>query len=238
MRIRGRALVLLFSTALILVTFVGPLSVGETARHFDAQAKLHDSAIPASDSVLNVTQLWEEIWNSVSSLDIENYTRTISENYPSRTWSVYSLTPSTNLENAWYWANQTLQEVTSGALTFRQITDHQSLIATQYSADPEPKAAVIITGVIDSDETPSANDAGASVAVVLEMANVLSNYNLGFDIHYVLINRGHGNDEYDQGSRYFAEWLEENEIVPLTTLAFERLYVFCFIGLNTSLARG
>jgi len=220
---RVRALVLLFSTVLLLVTLIGPLSVGETVRHFDAQAILHDSAIPASDSVLNVTQLWEEIWNSVSSLDIENYTRTISDNYPSRTWSVYSLTPSINLENAWHWANQTLQEVTGGALTFRQITDYQSLIATQYSADPEPKAAVIITGVIDSDETPSANDAGASVAVVLEMANILGNYNLGFDVHYVLINRGHENYEYDQGSRYFAEWLEENEIVTLTTLAFERL---------------
>ena len=221
--IRVRALVLLFSTVLLLVAFIGPLSVGETARHFDAQAILHNSAIPASDSVLNVTQLWEEIWNSVSSSDIENYTRTISENYPSRTWNGYTLTPSTNLENAWDWANQTLQEVTSGALTFGQITDHQSLIATQYGVDPEPKAAVIITGVIDSDETPGANDAGASVAVVLEMANVLTNYSLGFDVHYVLINRGHGNDEYDQGSRYFAEWLEENEIVTLTTLAFERL---------------
>ena len=223
MHLRDRALVLLVSTVLLLVTFVSPLSVGETARHFDAQVKLHDSAIPASNSVLNVTQLWEEIWNSVSSLDIENYTRTISENYPSRTWSVYSLTPSTNLENAWHWANQTLQEITSETLTFRQITDHQSLIATQYSANPEPKAAVIITGIIDSDETPGANDAGASVAVVLEMANVLSDYSLGFDIHYVLINRGYGNDEYDQGSRYFVEWLEENEIVTLTTLAFERL---------------
>jgi len=223
MHIRVRALVLLFSTALLLVTFIGPLSVGKTVRNFDAQTILHDSDIPASDSSLNVTQLWEEIWNSVSSSDIENYTRTISVNYPNRTWSVYSLTPSTNLENAWHWANQTLQEVTSGALTFRQITDHRSLIATQYSADPKPKAAVVITGVIDSDETPSANDAGVSVAVVLEMANVLSNYNLGFDVHYVLINRGHENDEYDQGSRYFVEWLEENEIVILTTLAFERL---------------
>jgi hypothetical protein len=223
MHIRVRVLVLLVSTVLLLVTFIGPLSVGETVRQFDSQAVLHDSAIPASDSVLNVTQLWEEVNSSVSSLNIENYTRTISENYPSRTWSVYNLTPSTNLENAWYWANQTLQEVTSGALTFRQITDHQSLIATQYSSDPEPKAAVIITGVIDGDETPSANDAGASVAVVLEIANVLSNYSLGFDIHYVLINRGYANEEYDQGSRYFAEWLEENGIVTLTTLAFERL---------------
>ncbi|MHA1587678.1 MAG: M28 family peptidase [Candidatus Thorarchaeota archaeon] len=223
MHIRVRVLFLLVSSVLLLVTFIAPPYVGETVRNLDAQAILHDSAIPASDNMLNVTHLWEEIWSSVSSLDIENYTRTISQNYPNRTWSIYSLTPSTNLENAWHWANQTLQEVTSGALTFRQITDHQSLIATQYSVDPEPKAAVIITGIIDSDESPGANDAGASVAVVLEMADVLSSYSLGFDIHYVLINRGYENDEYDQGSRYFVEWLEENEIVPLTTLAFERL---------------
>ncbi|MGY5861610.1 MAG: hypothetical protein RTU09_04485 [Candidatus Thorarchaeota archaeon] len=223
MHTRARALVVLFSTALLLATFVGPLSAGETVRNLDAQAILHDSAIPASDNVLNVTQLWEEIWSSVSSLDIENYTRTISQNYPSRTWNGYSLTPSANLENAWDWANQTLQEITSGTLTFRQITDYQSLIATQYSAEPAPKPAVIITGVIDSNETPGANDVGASVAVVLEMANVLSNYSLGFDVHYVLINRGYVIDEYDQGSRYFVEWLEENEIVTLTTLAFERL---------------
>jgi len=223
LHIRGKALVLLFSTVLLLGTFIGPLSGGETVHNPDAQTILHDSATPAADGALNVTQLWEEIWSSVSSSDIENYTRTISESYPSRSWSVYSLTPSINLENAWLWANQTLQEITSGALTFRQITDHRSLIATQYSVDPEPKASVIITGVIDSDETPSANDAGVSVAVVLEMANVLSNYNLGFDVHYVLINRGHGNEEFDQGGRYFAEWIEDNGIVTLTTLAFERL---------------
>ena len=227
MHIHVRVLVLLISTVLLLVTFIGPLSAGETARHFDTQVVLNDSAIPASEGVLNVTHLWQEIWDSVSSSDIENYTRTISENYPSRSWSAYSLTPNPNLENAWHWANQTLQEVTSGALMFKQITDYQSLIATQYSADSEPKAAVIITGIIDSDETPSANDAGASVAVVLEMANVLSSYSLGFDVHYVLINRGYGIDdeynEYDQGSRYFVEWLEESEIVTLTTLAFERL---------------
>ncbi|NOR39292.1 MAG: hypothetical protein GQ580_06875, partial [Candidatus Thorarchaeota archaeon] len=187
---RGR-LFTIFTLALFMLLWTagptkGPSPVMPQDISLGNYAILHDSAIPASDSSLNVTQLWEEVNSSVSSLNIENYTRTISENYPSRTWSVYNLTPSTHLENAWHWANQTLQEVTSGALTFRQITDHQSLIATQYGADPEPKAAVIITGVIDGDETPSANDAGASVAVVLEMANVLSNYSLGFDIHYVL----------------------------------------------------
>jgi len=85
LHIRVKALVLLFSTVLLLVTFIGPLSGGETVHNLDAQVILHDSATPAADGSLNVTQLWEEIWSSVSYLDIENYTRTISENYPSRT---------------------------------------------------------------------------------------------------------------------------------------------------------
>jgi hypothetical protein len=177
----------------------------------------------AQGEYVNITSVWQDIFAQTSKENIEDDTQTISQQYPSRVWSE-DMTPTQNLQDAWTWANTTLGENTDGELSFHRVTEYQNLVAVKNGTLPEPRTAVIIAGIIDTvSGTPGANDMGVSVAAVLECARVLHNFELGFDVYYVLTN-GHNIDpDYDLGARSFVDWLEENEIQTLTAFTFTRL---------------
>ncbi len=183
---------------------------------------LNSSSQIAEGGYTNITATWEEVFKATSKARIENHTRVISQQFSNRIW-YENMTPTQKLQDAWTWANITLGENTDGELSFQQVTEYQTLVAVKNGTLPEPRTGVIIAGIIDSVETPGANDMGVSVAAVLECARILHDFSLGFDVYYVLTN-GHNLDpDYDLGARAFAEWLEENAIQTLTAFTFTRL---------------
>ncbi|MFW9908796.1 MAG: M28 family peptidase, partial [Candidatus Thorarchaeota archaeon] len=162
----------------------------------------------------------EEIWSAKSIDNIGNYTRDLCEDYPSRIWDEG---PSQNLIDAWAWANATLKTNTQNELAFSQVTEYQSLLAIKEGTGPSPRPAFALSGIIDSETTPGANDAGASVAAVLELARLLHNYSLAYDVYYVLLNGVHLDEDIDYGGRAFVQWLDENEIDTFSGIAFDRI---------------
>jgi hypothetical protein len=212
--------------SIIVVVMLSPTTYLARKEHaqFEVLSQIRNSPnIKSASSNLNITQLWGETWTQASSTNLMNYTRILSESYPSRIWFSDNMTPSTSLEGAWTWVNQTIMSNTEGQVAFHHVTEYRSLIATKNSSGPLLKNGLIITGVIDSYNNPSANDLGASVAAVLEMARILQHYELGLDIYYVLVNRGNANTIYDFGSRAFVSWLEERGINILMSITFDRL---------------
>jgi hypothetical protein len=177
----------------------------------------------ASYTEFSITEVWSEIWDHVSSDRIKNYTRILSTDYPDRVWDTEDMVPSVALEEAWDWANETLKHITDETGAFHLKTDYQILVAVKGGVGPSPRTGLVVTGIIDSGFSPGANSGAGSVAAVLEIANVLHEYSLAFDVYYVLINRGYNETEYDLGSRAFVSWLDENRISTLTTIAFERI---------------
>lgn len=188
----------------------------------------NNGLVPTSHSQIaggeynNITAIWENVFKATSKTRIENHTRVMSQQFSNRIW-FENMTPTQRLQDAWTWANTTLGDNTDGELSFQQVTEYQALVAVKNGTLPEPRTGVIIAGIIDSVETPGANDMGVSVAAVLECARILHDFDLGFDVYYVLTN-GHNLDpDYDLGARAFVEWLEENEIQTLTAFTFTRL---------------
>jgi acid phosphatase family membrane protein YuiD len=178
------------------------------------------SAIYTEFSIL---ELRNDVWNRISIDRIKNYTRDLSVNYPNRVWSSTTMEPSTNLEQAWDWANQTMKQISDQTIEFHQITDYKILIAVKNGEGPSPRSALVVTGVISSGLSPGANSGAGSVAAVFEVADALQEYSLAFDVYYVLINRDFMNTEYDLGSRAFVSWLDENGINTYTTITFEKI---------------
>ncbi|MDF1538913.1 MAG: M28 family peptidase [Candidatus Thorarchaeota archaeon] len=170
---------------------------------------------------LNASELFEDIWSAVSEDNLRDLVQDLTETYPNRIWTTNG--PNENLTGSWGWANTTLKTNTENELAFQQITDYQNLLAIKTGSGISPRPAIVISGVIDTEHSPGANDAGASVAAVLEIARVLHNYTFSYDVYYVLINGMHLDDNRDLGSQAFVQWLEENEIETLTNIAFDRL---------------
>ncbi|RDE17942.1 MAG: hypothetical protein C4K49_00185, partial [Candidatus Thorarchaeota archaeon] len=102
-------------------------------------------------------------------------------------------------------------------------------LAVKTGTGPAPRQAILVTGIIDSDATPGANDAGSTVAAVLEIARIIDEYPLVCDVYYVLINRGTNDTVVDLGSRAFVSWLVADGVETVTALSFER---FLFENVN------
>ncbi len=191
-----------------------------------ADVRVVDRGIVAADSGINVTSLWESVENSVEIERLYNLTRDLSTDYPDRIWFSDNNTPSSNLEGAWEWANTTLKQITSNALYFRQVTEQRALVAIKSGTGPAPRQAIVLTGVIDSRSGPGANEAGFSVASILESARILQDYSLYCDVYFVLINSARGQLNYDHGAASIAQWLVDNNVEVITSFTFDRLLYY------------
>ncbi|MHA1577965.1 MAG: M28 family peptidase, partial [Candidatus Thorarchaeota archaeon] len=220
---QGKRLLAIAFVITLTLSFAFPSGSVVTNDYSSPPLTVQQVVIADSYGSLNATDLWTEIWNATSLSLVTNYVRDISEDYPNRTWFLSNMSPSSNLEGAWTWANQTLDTNTDGVLSFEQITSFQSLLAIKAGTDPAPRPAIVISGVIDSKESPGANDAGSSVSAVLETARILHNYTFACDIYYVLLNGGRVDDDTSLGGKALVEWLEDNDIDTLTALEYDRL---------------
>jgi hypothetical protein len=183
--------------------------------------ELVEESTPSDITYFNATKLFEDIFTVTSQDNIGNLTKDLTEDYPSRMWEEDG--PNQNLTDAMDWADSILQTNTEGELSFQQITDYQTLLAIKSGSGPAPRPAIIISGVLDSEDSPGTNDAGGGVAAVLEIARILHNYTLSCDVYYVILNGMHIDNEYDLSGRAFVQWLEENDVQTLTGLAFDRI---------------
>ncbi len=184
------------------------------------------TVVLSEQTMVNMTEAFEFLWDETSEYGLGNLTKELTEQYPSRVWESQNpdfLQPSQNLIDAWQWANETLLNYTDNELGFKPVTKYDTLVAIKTGMGPTPRPAIVVSGMIDSDNNPGANDAGISVAAVLELARVLSDYELNYDLYFVLINGAHIEEDVDLGSKAFVEWLEENDVETYTTFAFDRL---------------
>jgi len=179
-------------------------------------------SIPADLTYFNATSLFTNIFAEVSKDNVGNNTKDLSETYPNRVWS-NSTGASQNLINAWSWADEVLQNNTDGDLSFSHVTDFEHLIAIKDGTGPAPRPAIVLTGIIDSGMNPGANDAAISVAVVLEIARILHDYDLAYDVYYVLLNGVHLSDLVDYGGRAFVQWMVDSGVQTFTTISYDRL---------------
>ncbi|MHA2425065.1 MAG: M28 family peptidase, partial [Candidatus Thorarchaeota archaeon] len=210
-----------FSVVVMLSLLLGPMLVTTTGNMSQNAVGPVDIAVPSDVTYFNATALFEEIFDETSQYNIGNLTKDLTENYPSRIWD--EVGPSQNLQDAWVWADEVLQNHTNNVLSFDQVTDYQHLLAIKSGTGPAPRPAIVISGVLDSENSPGTNDAGAGAVAVLEIARILQNYTLSCDVYYVLINGMHYDEDYDLGSRAFVEWLEENNVQTLTGMALDRI---------------
>lgn len=216
----GVALFLTLGQLLAYSGFAQPIdSVGD-------RKKPEGHSVLSGQSIANMTEIFESVWDETSEYSLGNLTKELTEQYPSRIWDSQNpddLEPSQNLIDAWWWANETLLNYTDNELGFKHVTEYESLVAIRNGTGPAPRPAIVVSGMIDSDNNPGANDAGISVAAVLELARVINDYELNFDLYLVLINGAHIEEDVDLGGRALVEWLEENEVKTYTTFAFDRL---------------
>ncbi len=198
---------------------LGPMLI--TTNNVTSPTAPTNRPIPADITYFNSTALFEDIFSETSKDNVGNLTKDLTENFPSRIWDEEG--PSQNLIDAWDWAEEVLQNNTNDELTFQQVTEYQSLLAMKNGTAQAPRPAIVIAGIMDSEDSPGTNDAGAGVAAVLEIARILQNYTLSCDVYYVLINGMHLDEDYDLGGRAFVQWLEDNEIRTITGIAFDRI---------------
>ncbi|MGY5874419.1 MAG: hypothetical protein RTU30_01625 [Candidatus Thorarchaeota archaeon] len=198
--------------------------VTENPEIFDAPViSSKDSAQLSSAEHFNMTEFWEEAWSEVSLFNFGNLTQRLSEDYPDRVWNTLSNAPSPRLKAACDWANQTLMNDTADALVFREVTDYGVLYAIQNGTTTNSDSCIVITGVIDSEDTDGANDVAVSVAAVLETARVLSDYSLPFDVYYALSTAGRSNPDNDPAAEAFASWMSEQNMNIITSLSYDRM---------------
>ncbi|MFW9918882.1 MAG: M28 family peptidase [Candidatus Thorarchaeota archaeon] len=181
-----------------------------------------ESPVLSATTYFNATDLFLTIWEETSIDNIGNYTKYLSETYPNRIWNTDD-GANQNLTDAWEWANEVLQNNTNDELTFAQETDFEHLIAIKQGTAPAPRPALVITGIIDSEYTPGANDAAVTVAVVLEVARILHDYDLAYDVYYVLLNGVHLDEDYDLGGGAFVDWIVAQGVQSFTTISYDRL---------------
>ncbi|MHA1882254.1 MAG: hypothetical protein ACTSUO_04335 [Candidatus Thorarchaeota archaeon] len=138
-------------------------------------------------SEYSLSDLWSTLYSSVSLANLVSITTDLSENYPVRQWHDTLFTATETLEEAWDWANTTLESVTASNLTFRFQSEYMNLIAVKNGTNPNA-APIILSSVIASRYSPGANMYGAGVAALMETARILDPYNITNDIIYVLVN--------------------------------------------------
>ncbi len=177
----------------------------------------------SSDGGINITALWEEVWEGMSVDGLVQKTRELSEGYPGRLWNTFNMTPSEQLAAAYTWANSTLSAATGGEVVFHQATDFGVLYAVKQGTLEEPRPAFIISGVLDSDDSPGANDVAVSAAAVLEAAAALNAHALPFDVYYVLSTAGRTSPEDDPAAQAFVDWLITGGVNVFMTVSFDRL---------------
>ncbi|MGY5852735.1 MAG: hypothetical protein RTU92_04135 [Candidatus Thorarchaeota archaeon] len=141
----------------------------------------------AMSSFYTINTDFNSIYAGINTTNLRDIVRTLSEDYPSRTWDNYTNTPSSNLENAWQYVSDKLYTDTGGASQFQFYTEHQTLVAIKNGTNNH-LAPIIIGGSIASGDIPGANSYAASVAAVLEAARVLTSYELTNDVYFVLVN--------------------------------------------------
>ncbi len=223
--------------AVVLVTILGAtmaMSLGNTTKNVDRYYMTDTKGSPqkawtghlagAGASFINVTALWEDIWNVSSETSMHDLTDTLASTYGSRTWDIKHDRPSTMLSAAQQWVNTTLNALTQGRLWFGTTGQYQTLYAVQTGIGPSPRPAVLVTGILDSRyDTPGANDVGVSVAAVLETARILVNLSLHCDVYYVLSSTGRAGYDHDPGAAEFVQMLDGQGTEILTAISYDRL---------------
>lgn len=84
----------------------------------------------------------------------------------------------------------------------------ENIIIKKNSCQDTQKKLIISAHYDSSETSPGANDNGSGVAVVLELARILKNIDLPYNIEFIMFS---GEEKYMLGSRWYAGQLTENE---------------------------
>ncbi|NWF95060.1 MAG: hypothetical protein HXY34_02860 [Candidatus Thorarchaeota archaeon] len=137
--------------------------------------------------VVNVDEIQREIFEAVDIDRLEDTVRELSLNHPRRIWYPLDKAPSDALRAAWEYVDQKIAGISGGELHFERWGNQSSLVC-EMKGTASNNAPILVVGTIASPYSPGANGYGASVAAVLEVARVLSDYSLTNDVLFVLTN--------------------------------------------------
>ncbi len=195
----------------MLTMFIVSMAAVHTRNSVPEKTVSTPSIQTALSGTVSLKTLWDGVIAKVDQTEIQDMVKTISTDYPQRTWYPLYKDGSTNLKAAWAWANETLISYTSGGLHFEFMSEMRDLVAVKEGTDAS-KFPIVIGGVIASQYSPGANGFASSVAAVLETARVLNSYSLSNDVYFVLSNTitsgyGQGYNIGNQGIEYLLSYL-------------------------------
>ena len=204
---RGRLFTVFALALLMLLSTAGSTKTPSTVMPQDINLGNH--AVPAAS--FYVKPMWDNIYDAVSTSNLQTIVRDISEDTPLRIWYPIHKEPSDPLAEAWEYANNTLMAYTSGNMHFSLMTQQKNLVAIKRGTDSN-LAPIVIVGTISSSYSPGANAWAASTAAVLEIARILYPHSLTNDVYFVLVNTITSGYGADDGNLGVSELLDELQV--------------------------
>jgi hypothetical protein len=204
---RGRFFTVFALALLMILSTAGSMKAPSGVMPQDISLGNH--AVPAAS--FYVKPIWDSIYDSVSTINLQTIVRVISEDTPRRIWYPMHKEPSEPLADAWEYANNTLMSYTSGNMHFSLMTQQKNLVAIRRGTNSN-LAPIVIAGTVSSSYSPGANAWAASTAAVLEIARILYSRSLTNDVYFVLVNTitsGYGGGDGNLG---VSELLDELQV--------------------------
>jgi hypothetical protein len=213
--------------SVILTMFIVSMAIVHTRSSVPEKTSSTPSIQAAPSGTVSLKTLWDSVISNVDQTKIQDMVKTISTNYPQRTWYPLYRDGSTNLRAAWTWANETLSSATGGNLHFEFMSEMRDLVAVKEGTDAS-KFPIVIGGIIASQYSPGANGFASSVAAVIETARVLNSYSLSNDVYFVLSNTitsgyAQGYNIGNQGIEYLLTYLEQTGRPAAALIWYNRL---------------
>ena len=122
MKVRACAIIFMF-----MLMF--SVSIASSNDNLVTEVDMSPKVVHSTSSTFSSIDLWDGIYSELNKTDLNETVRILSEDYPSRTWDNYTNTPSPNLEGAWQFVMEKLEDDTGGQIQFHFYTEDQTLVA-------------------------------------------------------------------------------------------------------------
>lgn len=164
-----------------------------------------------------------DVFSSFSTENFRNYVIDLSEGIGSRHCLDASEAETGNNLEARNYIIDKMNELSNGRMEVQVVSTHFNVIGKLPGYLPGDNSAFIIAGHYDSwFASVGANEGAAGIASILELVDVLSDYEWPLDIYFVAENA-----RWSQwgpfGSGEVAQWMRAQEIQPLVIYTLEAL---------------
>jgi len=176
-----------------------PTTIANTHRLIEPQYVKSSSTSEELQRVYGVN-LAPDICGMVSQSNYQSYVREISE-MGSRYILTYGDIPQSNNEDARNWIVDQLAALSNNRIETTLVGRYKNIVGLLPGYLPDDNLPVfVVSAHYDTVEnSPGANDDGSGIAVVLELARVMSQFEWPLDIYFIAINGDHSRYDLQGG---------------------------------------